>query len=546
MQPKEHLIVIEAPGKTRHIEKILCDHFPGKICVVATKGVLFNLPKQQIGVSPDTLLPAPYLPVHPEIVEHLRELIRNTDKVWIATDPDIEGEVIAHHLVELMPNDGKCRTIHRVRFRSLAAEEVIRAFREAGTIDERQVHAGIARRTVDRIIGYLYSDHDADQKSGIVGRVHARLLRTLAQHPPVCCRLRGSLLTQGARWQVRACAAASQARALNEITEYLHDKGKVLVDRCVQRGALRKQVVEIPPPQPMNYADMLQYASQQLRIQHETCDQLMQQMYEQGKLSYLRTQSREPGSGARNATKAIAQRYGAVVRHVNPHASRHPHEPLYPTQAPDDPFADPYDLCPEEALLAEAGKRLLLHALPPAKVLRTSLDQSVLHAEILRETGIDARSLELSVWQDNVQRSGWMRYNKRNGENTLMFDRVSPMDMLIHTMDQYGIGRPSTMIVHAKSLLRRYQVRPDGSISTEGHAHLNYLAENTPWLLQEHDPVEDALDAPPTVADAGKMAKKMLRGFGLSMKEVKQRIARRTREGAPAYFGERDHRFRGT
>ena len=536
MQPKEHLIVIEAPGKTRHIEKILCDHFPGKICVVATKGVLFNLPKQQIGVSPDTLLPDPYLPVHPEIVEHLRELIRNADKVWIATDPDIEGEVIAHHLIELMPNDGKCRAIHRVRFRSLAAEEVIRAFREAGTIDERQVHAGIARRTVDRIIGFLYSDLDAGNKSGAVGRVHARLLCTLNQNPPVCCRLRGSLRTQGVRWQVRACATASQARALNEITDYLHDKGKALVERCIQHDALRQQAVEVAPPQPMNYADMLQYASQQLRIQHEACDQLMQQMYEHGKLSYLRTQSREPGSGVRNATQAIAQQYGVVVRRANSHASKHPHEPLYPTRVPDDLFADPYDLGPDEALLAEAGKRLLLHALPPAKVLRTSLDQSVLHAEILRETGIDARALGLSVWQDNVQRSGWMRYNKRNGENALMFDRVSPMDMLIHTMDQYGIGRPSTMIVHAQSLLSRYQVRPDGSISTAGHAHLNYLAENTPWLLQARDPVEDALDAPPAVADAGKMAKRMLRGFGLSVKEVKQRIARRSLKEAPSGF----------
>ena len=150
---KKNLVIVESPAKAKTIEKYL----GGDYTVVASMGHLRDLPKSTLGVDVENGFLPEYLPVkgREDVIEDLRKKAKSAPTVYLATDPDREGEAISWHLKELLelPDDrGK-----RVTFNEITKRVVTESIQNPREIDQDLVDAQQARRILDRIVGYKLS-----------------------------------------------------------------------------------------------------------------------------------------------------------------------------------------------------------------------------------------------------------------------------------------------------------------------------------------------------------------------------------------------------
>src|SRR5699024_6211328 len=150
---KTDLVIVESPAKARTIERYLGKNYK----VVASMGHLRDLPKSTMGVDIEHGFKPQYTPVKDktELIEQLKKLASEADMVYLATDPDREGEAIAWHLKELLdlPDD----KAQRVTFNEITKNVVTESIRRPREIDQDLVDAQQARRILDRIVGYELS-----------------------------------------------------------------------------------------------------------------------------------------------------------------------------------------------------------------------------------------------------------------------------------------------------------------------------------------------------------------------------------------------------
>jgi hypothetical protein len=150
---KTDLVIVESPAKARTIEKYLGNHYQ----VVASMGHLRDLPKSTMGVDIDGDFTPQYLPVkdRADVIADLKKRAKSADTVYLATDPDREGEAISWHLKELLDlPDDKAK---RVTFNEITKKVVTESIQHPREIDQDLVDAQQARRILDRIVGYKLS-----------------------------------------------------------------------------------------------------------------------------------------------------------------------------------------------------------------------------------------------------------------------------------------------------------------------------------------------------------------------------------------------------
>ena len=150
---KTDLVIVESPAKARTIEKYLGNHYQ----VVASMGHLRDLPKSTMGVDIDGDFTPQYLPVkdRADVIADLKKRAKSAGTVYLATDPDREGEAISWHLKELLnlPDD----KAKRVTFNEITKKVVTESIQHPREIDQDLVDAQQARRILDRIVGYKLS-----------------------------------------------------------------------------------------------------------------------------------------------------------------------------------------------------------------------------------------------------------------------------------------------------------------------------------------------------------------------------------------------------
>ena len=150
---KKHLVIVESPAKARTLYKILGGGYDLK----ASLGHVRDLPKSQLGVDIENgFVPRYVVPkARSKLVGELKQAAKTASAVYLATDPDREGEAIAWHLAEVTKSDGK--PYRRVVFHEITEEAVKHAFRHPRSIDMQLVDAQQARRVLDRLVGYKIS-----------------------------------------------------------------------------------------------------------------------------------------------------------------------------------------------------------------------------------------------------------------------------------------------------------------------------------------------------------------------------------------------------
>ena len=147
------LVVVESPAKARTIKRFLGNDYE----IVASMGHIRDLPENSLGIDVDNGFKPVYVETRKDVVGKLKQAAKNATDIYLAPDPDREGEAIAWHLKEVLNTAGGQKQFHRVAFHEITKSAVANAFKTPGEINLNLVDAQQARRILDRIVGYQVS-----------------------------------------------------------------------------------------------------------------------------------------------------------------------------------------------------------------------------------------------------------------------------------------------------------------------------------------------------------------------------------------------------
>jgi DNA topoisomerase-1 len=356
----KNLVVVESPAKAKTINKYLGSDFE----VRASMGHVRDLPRRTLGVDVKKGFRAQYevLPTRKKTVDELRAAAEKAEAIFLAADPDREGEAICWHLAEELSAKAR-RRVHRVVFNEITRKAVEQAFARPGALDARKVDAQQARRILDRLVGYKVSPilWEKVRRGLSAGRVQSvalklicdreRLVRAFVpeEYWTVLARLEGGappvfpavLARKGGRsLEIRTGEEAAAVRAELETAAFLVAR--------VQPKERRRH-----PVPPFITSKLQQEAFKKLRFSVKKTMQVAQRLYEGvelgpdgslGLITYMRTDSTRVSADALESVRAhVAATYGAEHLPENPvfYKSRKDaqdaHEAIRPTYLERDP-----------------------------------------------------------------------------------------------------------------------------------------------------------------------------------------------------------------
>ncbi|MEO0561112.1 MAG: type I DNA topoisomerase [Chloroflexota bacterium] len=331
MGAKKELVIVESPSKIAKLKSILKKGLPQrKFRIMASRGHIRVLPKDALGVDIEGGFKPEYRNVRSKakLIKSLRTAVGEADVVWLATDPDREGEAIAWHLIRAT---GRKKTIfHRVTFNSITAAAVIPAFESPRTVDSDLVAAQEARVILDRLIGYTVSPvlwrMFPQRKSGAAlsaGRVQSVALRMVVQRDREIAEFqsasywsihgdfsaRGGVFSarlvswEGSQWSPELLV---DSKVVNNIVAQLQEVS-FRVQSVISDEKRRR------PYAPFTTSTLQQAASSYLKLDPDTTMAIAQQLYELGLITYIRTDSPAVSPEAVTAARQfIASEYGQV------------------------------------------------------------------------------------------------------------------------------------------------------------------------------------------------------------------------------------------
>ncbi len=324
------LVIVESPTKARTIGKFL----GRKYTVRASIGHIRDLPKRRLGVDVDNDFEPTYvIPVAKKAtVKELKQYARAASSIWLATDPDREGEAISWHLTHVLQPEIAGKPVHRVEFHEITKDAIDHAFAHPRDIDKNAVNAQQARRILDRLVGYKLSPLLSDKLSrrGLsAGRVQSVALRLVVERereiqafvPVEYWSIEAELAKQSSKEAF--IARLFKLRGQEPDLKNEADAQRVVSE--LEDAAYRVVKVERKdrsrrPAAPFTTSTMQQEASRKLGFNARRTMAVAQQLYEGidigegavGLITYMRTDSVNVAESAqREARQFIAERYGS-------------------------------------------------------------------------------------------------------------------------------------------------------------------------------------------------------------------------------------------
>lgn len=325
----KNLVIVESPAKVKTIKKFLGANYE----VTASNGHVRDLPKSQLGIDVEHEYEPKYITIRGkgEILAKLRKEVKKAKAVYLATDPDREGEAISWHLYEALKLSGGDKKVYRITFNEITEHAVKASLKNAREINMDLVDAQQARRMLDRMVGYRISPLLwAKVKRGLsAGRVQSVALRIICDReaeidafiPEEYWSLNAKLQVKGEKKPLSAKFYGNEKGKMNITSKEQVDKiiaavnkEEFVVDE-VKKGERNKK-----PPLPFTTSTLQQEASKVLNFSTQKTMRLAQQLYEGidlagegtvGVISYLRTDSTRVSEEAElMANKYIQKKYG--------------------------------------------------------------------------------------------------------------------------------------------------------------------------------------------------------------------------------------------
>lgn len=520
----KYLVIVESPAKVKTIKKFLGANYE----VMASNGHVRDMPKSQLGFDADNDYEPKYITIRGkgEILAKLRKEVRKAEKVYLATDPDREGEAISWHLyIALKLEDKK---VYRITFNEITKNAVKESLKNPREIDMSLVDAQQARRMLDRMVGYRISPLLwAKIKRGLsAGRVQSVALRIICDRedeinafiPEEYWTLDAALKIKGEKKPLVAkyygiedkkTEISSRAQMDQILKELENAKFEV---KDIKKGERVKKA-----PMPFTTSTLQQEASKALNFSTQKTMRLAQQLYEGvelkgqgtvGLITYLRTDSTRVSDEAVAASKEYiakncGEQYAAevVAEKKKEQKIQDAHEAIRPTDISNTPASVKESLSRDQFRLYQLiWKRFTASRMTPAKYETTSVK-------------IDANGHRFTVSASKLDFDGFMSVYKDDDEekaesNTLVKEITKDTQLtlesfdpkqhftqppahyteasLVRALEELGIGRPSTYAPTITTIMaRRYVVKEDKNlyVSELGEVVNNMMKDAFPTIV---------------------------------------------------------------
>ena len=526
----KYLVIVESPAKVKTIKKFLGKNYE----VAASNGHVRDLPKSQLGFNPENDFEPKYITIRGkgDILANLRKEVKKAEKIYLATDPDREGEAISWHLYyALKLQDMPDKKVYRITFNEITQSAVKASLKHPREINMDLVNAQQARRMLDRMVGYRISPVLWSKvKRGLsAGRVQSVALRLISDReneinefiPEEYWTVDAELSVPGEKKPLiakldnkdgkkLALSKQEQVEAVKHELEHADFHVKE-----VKKGERIKKA-----PYPFTTSTLQQEASKRLNFSTQKTMRLAQQLYEGvdikgqgtvGIITYLRTDSVRVADEAQAAAHAyIAEKFGAeyAAEHVQDNKAKgkiqDAHEAIRPTDITRMPVLIKESLSRDQFRLYQLiWNRFVASRMNPARYETTSVK-------------ITAGSYGLHVSASKVAFEGFLSVYSADDEekeesNVLLgtisedtqlslkeldakqhFTQPAPHfteASLVKTLEEHGIGRPSTYAPTITTLLaRRYITKEQKNLyMTElGEAVNSIMMQAFETIVDEH------------------------------------------------------------
>lgn len=498
-----YLVIVESPAKVKTIKKFLGSNY----VVTASNGHVRDLPKSQLGVDVEHDYEPKYITIRGkgDILAGLRKEVKKADKVYLATDPDREGEAISWHLSQALKLEDK--KTYRISFNEITKNAVKASLKNAREIDMDLVDAQQARRILDRVVGYRISPLLwAKVKRGLsAGRVQSVALRIIADReeeinafiPEEYWSLDAKLKVDGERKLLTAKFYGTDKKMTIHSKEELDEILKEVESAEYTVEEIKKSERTKKAPVPFTTSTLQQEASKALNFATAKTMRIAQQLYEGidikgngtvGLITYLRTDSTRVSEEAdANVRGYIAASYGEEYVAVsegkgkdNNKNIQDAHEAIRPTDVSRSPAAVKDSLSRDQFRLYQlVWKRFVASRMQPARYETTSVR-------------IAAGKYRFTVAASKIVFDGFRTVYTEAGEekeenNVLMkgldkSSRLTKADFdtkqhftqppahyteaaLVKTLEELGIGRPSTYAPTISTIIaRRYVAKENKNL----------------------------------------------------------------------------------
>ena len=519
----KYLVIVESPAKVKTISKFLGANYK----VMASQGHVRDLPKSQMGVDIEHDYEPKYITIRGkgDILAALRKEAKKADKVYLATDPDREGEAISWHLAAALKLEDK--DIYRITFNEITKNAVKASLKEARKIDMNLVDAQQARRVLDRVVGYGISPLLwAKIKRGLsAGRVQSVALRMICDRENEI-----AAFIPEEYWSMEAVIDIKGEKKPLIAKFYGDENGKIEIKNGEQMQAILDEVKKSDfsiesikrgekvkkSPLPFTTSTLQQEAAKTLNMSTKRTMNIAQQLYEGvdikgrgtvGLITYLRTDSTRVADEAKVSSREyISENYGDnyIPKEINAKKDdkkiQDAHEAIRPTDLNLSPTVVKESLQRDQFRLYQLiWKRFVASQMAPAVYETTSVR-------------IAAGKYRFSVAASKVVFDGFMSVYKNDDDNeetnTLAkgLDENSVLSLsdingtqhftqppahfteasLVKALEEQGIGRPSTYAPTISTIIARHYVIKENKnlyISELGNAVNNIMLTAFPTIV---------------------------------------------------------------
>ena len=497
----KNLVIVESPAKAKTIEKFLGKDFSVK----SSFGHVRDLSKKDLSVDPEKgFLPNYEIPADKKkTVKELKQLAKGAEIVWLATDEDREGEAISWHLVEALDLDeGKTK---RIVFHEITKNAILEAIDNPRTIDHHLVDAQQARRVLDRLVGYelspvLWKKVKPALSAGRVQSVAVRLIVEREEEikkfvSESAFRVVGEFEVPNKPGHITISAELNKRFKTKE-------EAKNFLEACISADfpveSVEKKPAKKSPAPPFTTSTLQQEASRKLGYSVAKTMMVAQQLYESGRITYMRTDSVNLSKLALGmAKKVIGDNYGEEYIKTRQFVTKsksaqEAHEAIRPTFLENQQIEGDAS---QKRLYELIWKRTVASQMAEAQLEKTiinigvtgSKEKFVARGEVVTFDGFLKVYLESTDDEDQETQKGLL---PKVGEGELLkrleisaterFSQPPPRyteASLVKKMEELGIGRPSTYAPTISTIQKReYVVKEDRT--GEDRKYFRYVLTN--------------------------------------------------------------------
>ena len=481
---QKNLVIVESPAKAKTIEKFLGDDFK----VMSSYGHIRDLKKKELSIDIDSLTPDYEIPVEKEkVVKELKQSAKQAEKVWLASDEDREGEAISWHLCEVLGLDEK--KTNRIVFHEITKPAILEAIKNPRHLDMNLVNAQQARRVLDRIVGFKLSPvlWRKVKPSLSAGRVQSVAVRLIVEREREIKSFKSEEFYRvyGTFAITNPDGSMSEVKAEVPTRFKTHDEVMAFLEQCEKSTFTVEQISKKPlrrsPAPPFTTSTLQQEAARKLGFTVSQTMMVAQHLYENGAITYMRTDSVNLSAlclkaGKEEIVKAWGEQYSKTRQyHTQSKGAQEAHEAIRPTDMAKSSIEGNSQ---EKRLYELIWKRTTASQMADAEIEKTTVNISVSGCDEMFVAGGEVIKFDgfIKVYHESTDEEmereddGMHLLPPMLEGQTLTRREISAIQRftqcpmryneasLVHKLEELGIGRPSTYAPTISTIQQREYV----------------------------------------------------------------------------------------